>query len=197
MSRVLLTAFRSYGPWQTNASWLTIVELTKDLPDQPEVTTRLYPVDVAEVRTQLEEDLADDYDVALLLGQAAGSAEILLEAVGLNVGEDAEENPESFFPLVPDGPIAYRSPLPLSAWARELRETGIPARVSHHAGTYVCNAALYYALHTVDSRSLRTRAAFIHVPLDPSQLDGDAETPSLPALASAAALQHILQRLAD
>ena len=43
MTRVLLTAFQPYEGWQTNASWLALVELTRDLPDQPMVTTRLYP----------------------------------------------------------------------------------------------------------------------------------------------------------
>jgi pyroglutamyl-peptidase len=195
MTRVLITAFRPYGPWQMNASWLTLVELTRDLPDDPEITTRLYPVDIAAVREKLAEDLAEDFDVALHLGQAPGAAEIRLEAVGLNVAEDAEETPGEFFPLVPDGPVAYRSRLPLGVWARELREAGVPAMVSHHAGTYVCNAALYLALHAAQSNGLRTRAAFIHVPLDPSQLDGDAETPSLPAIASASAVRFILERL--
>ena len=174
-----------------------MVELTKDLPDEPELTTRLYPVDFTEMFEQLEADLAEEFDVVLLLGQAPGAAEIRLEAVGLNVGEDHEEGPGDFFPLVADGPLAYRSPLPLAAWAAELRDAGIPAVVSHHAGTSLCNAALYLALHATERDRLRTRAAFVHLPLDPAQLDGDAETPSLPAIASASAVRFILERVSQ
>jgi pyroglutamyl-peptidase len=195
MTSVLLTAFRPYGSWQTNASWLTLVEITKDLPPEPQVTTRLYPVDFAAMRTQLEEDLEEHYDVVLHLGQAPGAAEVRLEAIGLNLGEDPEENPEGFFALAEDGPLAYRSKLPLAAWARGLREAGLPAVVSHHAGIYVCNAALYLTHHILAQRGRSTRAGFIHLPLDPSQLDGNPETPSLPAIASASAVRFILEHV--
>ena len=58
MPRVLVTAFEPYDVWSENASWLALVELTRDLPVRPEVTTRLYPVDYAEMRKRLERDLA-------------------------------------------------------------------------------------------------------------------------------------------
>jgi pyrrolidone-carboxylate peptidase len=45
MARVLLTAFGPYGSWESNASWLALTELTRELPSLPQVTTRLYPTD--------------------------------------------------------------------------------------------------------------------------------------------------------
>ena len=56
--RVLITAFEPYDRWRENSSWLALVELTKELPREPHVTTRLYPVDFGLVRSKLEEDLA-------------------------------------------------------------------------------------------------------------------------------------------
>ena len=50
MPRVLITAFGPYGKWAENASWLALVELTRHLPAQPEITTRRYPVDLEVVR---------------------------------------------------------------------------------------------------------------------------------------------------
>ncbi len=50
MTRVLLTAFEPYDTWKANASWLALVDLTSDLPSQPQVTTRLYPVDFDQLR---------------------------------------------------------------------------------------------------------------------------------------------------
>jgi pyroglutamyl-peptidase len=166
------------------------------LPPDPRVTTRLYPVNYVAMREQLEVDLEDHYDVVLHLGQAPGAAEIRLEAISLNVGQDEDDPEGGFFELVDDGPAAYRSELPLDGWARELREAGLPAVVSHHAGIYLCNAALYLTHHLIAERGLATRAGFIHVPLDPAQLDGNAHIPSLPAIASASALKLILQRVA-
>ena len=47
MASVLITAFEPYDRWEANSSWLALVELTKDLPSEPRITTRRYPVDFA------------------------------------------------------------------------------------------------------------------------------------------------------
>ena len=195
-NRVLITAFEPFGPWTTNASWLELVELTRDLPSDPQVTTRLYPVDFAKVRDRLKQDLAQNYDVAIHLGQAAGEAGIRMETVGLNIRSPASDGlptGHSFGTLVDDGPLAYASDLPMALLAERLRSAGIPASVSHHAGTYVCNATLYLARYMVERMAVRTRVGFIHLPLETSQaaLDG-AKMPSLPASVSAAAIREVL-----
>lgn len=193
MTRVLITAFEPYDRWQSNASWLALVELTKDLPEQPSVTTRLYPVDYAAVRERLEQDLADDFDVALHLGQAPGNAAIHLEAVGINVAERGRANGQQGEPLIDSGPVAYRSALPLGHWAGMLRSAGIPAQVSFHAGTYLCNAALYFTHHICEQRGKPTRCAFVHLPLAPSQVVEERHPPaSMPSEVCAAAIRLIL-----
>ena len=53
MSSSLITAFKPYDTWSENSSWLALVELTKDFPPGVEVTTRLYPVDFAEMKERL------------------------------------------------------------------------------------------------------------------------------------------------
>ena len=199
MTRVLLTAFEPYGGWDTNSSWLALVELAKDLPRQPEVTTRRYPVDFAQVRERLAQDLTRDYDFALHLGQAPDQAGIALEAVGLNVRSPARNAEEGDFgPIVDDGPAAYFSALPLSSLAARLRAAGFPARVSHHAGTYVCNATLYLAHYLVERMALTTRIAFVHLPFETSQVAAMPKpAPSLPATVTAAALRELLAALAE
>ena len=197
MTNILVTAFDVYGHWQANASWLTLIEFVKELPERPSVTTRLYPVDFAAVREKLAEDLAADYDVALHLGQAPGATHVQLEAIGVNVGGREDQRPDEFEPLVADGPVAYRSRLPLARLAEAVRDAGIPAGVSYHAGTFLCNAVLYLSHHLAESMKLKTQAAFIHVPLDPSQVAADPHPrPSMPASVSAAALHRIVADLA-
>src|SRR4051812_47180136 len=120
MSSVLLTAFEPYDRWATNASWLALVELVKDRPKNPAITTRLYPVDFQEVQRRLREDLQANYDVALHLGQAPGSGRIQLEQIAVNVGGNSHQLPDEFQPLVANGPVAYRSPLPLAEWSTKL-----------------------------------------------------------------------------
>ena len=77
MTTVLITAFEPYDRWPENASWLALLELTRDLPPEPKVVTRRYPVDFASARTRLFEDLAANYDFALHLGQSPGSSRVM------------------------------------------------------------------------------------------------------------------------
>jgi pyroglutamyl-peptidase len=193
MPRVLLTAFGPYDEWRENASWLALVRLTQELPEQPEVTTRRYPVDFDQMKRMVARDLETPYDVVLHLGQAPGSAAVHLEMFGLNIAGVSNERPDDYRVLVADGPPAYQSELPLGDWARMLRAAGVPAAVSHHAGTYLCNATLYWSQHVIRERSLPTKAGFIHVPLDVSQvLATSREMPSLSSEVVAAGLKLIL-----
>jgi pyroglutamyl-peptidase len=197
MPTVLITAFEPYDNWRENASWLALLALTRDLPIEPRVTTRRYPVDFPAARQRLEADLQANYDFALHLGQAPGSGRIALEAIGLNVGGLSSQLPDEFQPLDAQGPVAYRSDLPLADWAARIREAGIPAAVSYHAGTYLCNAALYLSLHTAKARGLKTRSTFIHLPLAPQQVLGQrSDTATRPSEHAAAAIRLILKLVA-
>ena len=109
MAKILITAFESYGPWKANASWLALVELTRQLPAQHSVTTRLYPVDLAVVERKLEEDLAAQFDLALHLGQAPGSTHVQFEAIGINVTRDPDAPTAAGRALVTGGPVAFDS----------------------------------------------------------------------------------------
>ncbi len=193
MKSVLLTAFEPYDRFPANASWLTLVELTRSLPTDLKLTTRLYPVDYARARELVQQDLLAEPDYAIHLGQAPGSGRIRLETTGLNTCMRGAGHA----PLLDDGPAAYRTTLPLEQWKTQLRAAGIPAEVSHHAGTYLCNALLYYSRHEATIRGLRTESFFLHVPLDVSQVVHDStDTPCLPVEYAAAGLRLILSELA-
>jgi pyroglutamyl-peptidase len=194
---ILITAFEPYDRWQENASWLALVDLTRDLPPGPKVVTRRYPVDFEIARSRLYEDLAADYDYALHLGQAPGIGRIHLEAIGVNVGGHSSQTPDQYQPLVPGGPAAYQTALPLADWAQEIRASGIPCQVSYHAGTYLCNAVFYLSQHIARERGLKTQATFIHLPLAPQQVLGERQDwPCLPPATCAAAVRTILQLMA-
>jgi pyroglutamyl-peptidase len=196
MPSVLITAFEPYDCWEENSSWLTLIELTKNLPETPRVTTRRYPVDFGLVQEKLAQDLAADYNYALHLGQAPGSGRIQLEAVGLNIRGPLGQAPEEYESLVKDGPLAYRSLLPLGDWASKLRSAGIPSQVSYHAGTYLCNATLYLSHYLTEREGLKTQSALIHLPLDVSQtVDSAHDAPSLPKAAMASGIRLILEEL--
>jgi pyroglutamyl-peptidase len=83
-------------------------------------------------------------------------------------------------PVVPGGPLAYWSSLPVKAVVAALREAGLPAVVSHSAGTFVCNH-VFYGLMRALARKRTVHGGFIHVPFLPEQAGraGDG-SPSLP-----------------
>jgi pyroglutamyl-peptidase len=193
---VLITAFEPFGEWRSNSSWQSLVHFTRELPLEPKITTRLYPVDFIEARSRLWRDLSAGYDYAIHLGQATGRAVIELEMFGLNVGGTPGEEPTKLQPLEADGPAAYRSALPLADWVAKLRLRGIPAQVSHHAGTYLCNALLYWSHHFAEREALPTRSTFVHIPLEPAQVvESGRSLPSLPTAVAAQALRCITGEL--
>lgn len=75
-------------------------------------------------------------------------------------------------PVVPDGPAAFFSTLPVKAIAARIQSDGLPAVVSNTAGTYVCNSLLYTLLHTAALEYPGLRGAFLHVPYAAEQLSG-------------------------
>lgn len=196
MPQVLITAFGPYAEYPDNASWLALMELTRDYPELAGVTTRRLPVDFAETRERIEQELQTEYDVILHLGQAVGSNAIELEQIALNIGCDGSDPTAESFELVADGPVAYRSSLALGDWSEKIRDAGIPCKVSHHAGTYLCNAVLYWTSHMIATSGWNSQVGFIHLPLSPQQNGATrSKHPMMPTSMAAKALQIILQQI--
>lgn len=197
MTRILLTAFEPYEEWTTNASWLALIELTRQLPTDVEITTRLYPTELQRMKDKLVQDLKGNFDYAFHVGQAPGSSSLQLEEVALNVATRGHsiDQVEQAGVVCCGGADAYLSPLPVRMYAKSLRQAGIPARVSFHAGTFLCNAILYWSCKLADDLELPTKATFIHVPLDTSQvLELDESTPFMPSAMVATALRLLIRQ---
>ncbi|MGI9467859.1 MAG: pyroglutamyl-peptidase I [Rubripirellula sp.] len=189
MTRILITAFEPYDRWPANSSWLALMDLTRWYDGDAEITTRRYPVDLSRMSENLRKDLQANFDFAIHLGQSPGSTIIKLESVGLNVRSNGS-------PLISNAPEAYRSGLLLEPCHRELVAAGIPSEISHHAGTYLCNAALYLSQHYSKSYGLRTKSLFLHIPLAPSQAASDKGSPaSMSTPMASAAVAMVIQNL--
>ena len=107
-------------------------------------------------------------EAVVCLGQATGRKAITPERAALNLMDAARPdnagNRPAEEPVVPGGPAAYFSTLPVKAMAAAVREAGIPAAVSNTAGTFVCNSLMYAMLHYAASRRPDLPCGFIHVP---------------------------------
>jgi pyroglutamyl-peptidase len=196
MKSVLLTAFHPFDEWKTNSSELCLNALMQEQHPRLSISKKSYPIDFDILSKELEMDLLKNYDYVLSLGQSSKSTRIELESIGINRGKENKINPDGFFKLRDDGPVAYESILPLTEWALMLRKEGIPACVSVHAGTYRCNAALYLAHYFIEKHQLKTKACFIHLPLDLSQvLELSDEYPTLPTSVAKDAIHYILRKI--
>jgi pyroglutamyl-peptidase len=164
MQRILITAFGPYGPFDANASQLCLEALASQ-PWDVQAERRIYPVDFTQARQMLAADLTARYDLAIHLGQSPRARAVQLEAVALNVCGPPELAPEHYGVLETEGPVAYRSRLPLDRLVKGLRAQGIAAEVSYHAGTYLCNAVYYWSYHLAAQLGLRTVPLFVHLPL--------------------------------
>lgn len=106
-------------------------------------------------------------EITLCLGLAGGRAEITPERIAINLDDARMADNAGAQPVdravVRRGPAAYFSTLPVKAIVGRLRQEGIPAAVSHSAGTFVCNHVFYGLMHAL--RKLEgARGGFIHVP---------------------------------
>jgi pyroglutamyl-peptidase len=113
--------------------------------------------------------------LVMCVGQAGGRSALSLERIAININDariadNAGQRPLDA-PVVPGGPAAYFSTLPIKAMLRALQQAGVAAEVSQTAGTFVCNHVFYGLMHALATqRGFKgTRGGFIHVPYVPEQ----------------------------
>lgn len=119
-------------------------------------------------------------EVVLCVGLNAGSAAVRLERAALNIidarmDDNAGQAPVDV-PVLPGGPAAYFTKLPIKRSLAALQAERIPAEVSQSAGTFVCNQVFYLLMHELVGASAGKRGGFVHVPptgaagMDPEEL---------------------------
>jgi pyroglutamyl-peptidase len=179
--KILVTAFEPYDQWRSNSSWEALTEYLREHGLPPGVTTRRYPVDFDQLNERLSKDLERGFDFVLHLGQSPGSCAIHLESIAINVAGVTYAPGNLFGPIVHDAPVAYRTRCPLNKMCSELHDAAIPASISYHAGTYLCNAAMYLSHHWHAVRNLECCVGFAHLPLTLEQsIASGREMPGLP-----------------
>ncbi|MHB6905935.1 pyroglutamyl-peptidase I [Streptomyces sp. DB-54] len=194
-TRVLFTGFAPFDGVATNPSWQAVrTAAATPLAGLALHTAELpcvYGAALTALRTAIDETRPD---LVVAVGQAGGRPDITVERVALNVDDaripdnaGAEPIDE---PIVPDGPAAYFSTLPIKACVAAVRAAGLPASVSNTAGTFVCNHVFYGLAHLIAAELPHIRGGFVHVPYAPEQVTDRAQ-PSLPVDAVATALREI------
>ena len=173
---VLVTGFDPFGGQPVNPSWQAVHALHGATVAGHRVIGAQLPTVFAESMQALRALLRQHRPTLVLCtGQAGGRAAISLERVAINVDDaripdNAGAQPVDV-PVVPGGPAAYFTALPIKAMLQALLDAGINAEVSQTAGTFVCNHVFYGLMHELaqDPQWQHTRGGLIHVPWLPEQ----------------------------
>lgn len=176
MKRVLVTGFEPFGGDIVNPALEVIKELQKSSWEQKGIIlfTQEIPTVFGESIQVLKQTIQSvKPDLVVSVGQAGGRSEITVERVAINVDDaripdNAGQQPIDL-PVIPGGPVAYWSTLPIKAMVAKMQEAGIPASVSHSAGTFVCNHIFYGLAHLLATEFQDVRGGFVHIPFLPSQ----------------------------
>ena len=113
--------------------------------------------------------------LVICTGQASGRSALSIERIAINVSDariaDNSGDQPVDKPVVPGGPAAYFSTLPIKAMRLAMEQGGIAAEISQTAGTFVCNHVFYSLMHTLATQDAfrQTRGGFVHVPNLPGQ----------------------------
>jgi pyroglutamyl-peptidase len=187
---ILLTGFEPFAGANLNSSWEAVRTLHgQGIGNEHLIVSELLPCVFAESLRRMGQLLAAHQpEIVVAVGQAGGRPSFSLERVAINLQDAAIPDNQGDQPvdqsIQEDGPSAYFSTLPVKAIVAELRKHGIPAEVSHSAGTYVCNTVFYGLMHAVGVSQSPIRAGFVHVPYLPEQAAGKpgAASMALPAI---------------
>lgn len=185
MRHILVTGFEPFGGETVNPSWEVVKQLEGMTIDDCRVVTRQLPCVFGESLTVLNSAIDElNPNVVVAVGQAGGRVDITVERVGINVDDARIPDNRGQQPIdvaiVPNGPAAWFSSLPIKAMVAAMREKGIPASVSQTAGTFVCNHVMYGLLHKIREQA-DVKGGFIHIPYLPEQAAAHAGAPSMAA----------------
>ena len=184
MRNVLVIGFGPFGGEAVNPALEAIKRLERRTIGDFRVVTRELPVTrFASIEAMVKHIEETDPVLVLAVGQAGGRLEITPERVAINVDDFRIADNSGLQPIdeevVPHGPAAYWSTLPIKAMVAKMRQSGIPAAVSNSAGTFVCNHLFYGLMHHLAQFRNDVRGGFVHIPYLPEQAARIGAQPSM------------------
>lgn len=199
MIRLVLTGFEPFLDYPVNPTG--DLALSVAAPEGVQLIRKVLPVDFQQVSSGYPQWLDNAQPDAILnLGLAALPGLACPERVAIRHGvepgklEDHQARHHHW-----DGPPAFESCVDTLLLTERMREAGIPAAPSFHAGTYLCNYVFYASLRWLQTSC---RAMFLHLPFDTATAaelsrEPAKRYPSLPAAHLATAVSLSMQALVD
>jgi pyroglutamyl-peptidase len=182
---VLLTGFDPFGGEHVNPSWDAVRRLQGAVVAGHRIETAQLPTAFGRGAHALLDALERHRPtLTLCVGQAGGRAGLSIERVAINLIDARIADNDGAQPIdlacVAGAPNAYFSSAPIKAMRAALQAVGIPAEISHTAGSFVCNHVFYVLMHALAADTGGARGGFVHVPYLPEQAQRVGDTPSMP-----------------
>ncbi|RLG40800.1 MAG: hypothetical protein DRO01_03595 [Thermoproteota archaeon] len=160
---LIVTGFEPFGKFKSNPS----ADLAEYLGNS-DIKSIIVPVTYEGAKRYAREIIEMRPKAVVSFGLAAGRPQISIEKIAVNIisssmpdneGKKAER--EKIFE---DGEDSFSSTLPVYEIVDALHKDKIPAYVSYHAGTYVCNTLLYSLLYYARKYGESIPIGFVHLP---------------------------------
>jgi pyroglutamyl-peptidase len=170
---ILLTGFEPFGGSDVNPSISACRKLEGKTFNGYSVVVEEIPLRFHEINDIIKGHVAKYRPTAVVSTGQGGGGGLSVERVAINVGSARMPYNCGYKPvdesLNAEGPVAYWTRLPYRRMLEELKEAGVPARLSNSAGTFGCNQIFYHLMDHLASEVVEIPAGFIHVPLLPRQ----------------------------
>lgn len=140
------------------------------------IRTIVAPVSFARLPGLIEEWVAAHRPAFLVsLGLLAGTPVFRFETTAINrvdfgVADNDGVMPDAGTPIEVDGPGARFATWDSGALEQGLLAKDVPAVVSHHAGTHLCNLVLYCAIGAMERAGLHGPVGLLHLPYTSAQV---------------------------
>lgn len=183
--KVLVTGFEPFGGQTVNSSASAVALLPENLGGHT-IVKAILPVSYTRSDKILLEKIREcKPDIVICVGQNAGASTIRVESTAGNYAhaesEDNDHNLWLYRSIEMSGAPSYRATLPIEKIVKNLGNAGIPAEVSHSAGTFVCNCLMYQMLRMRETEFPNASCGFVHVPCLPEQCADSAKDPCMSA----------------
>jgi len=166
MTTVLLTGFEPFAGDAANPSGDAVRRVSERWSGEERLVTAVLPVTFAGAAARIRELIAAERpDVVVAVGLAGGRRAVGVERIAVNLIDARIPDNDGAQPVdepsVPGAAPAHFATVPVKQMAAAIAAAGVPAEVSHTAGTFVCNHVFFVAL---DAAPAGTAVGFVHVP---------------------------------
>ncbi|MCK5773083.1 MAG: pyroglutamyl-peptidase I [Thermoplasmata archaeon] len=181
MKKVIITGFVPFHIFSQNPAQAVAEHLGKR--SDIDVVPIVLPVEYGRAREILLTALKKrSPDLVISFGLNGKISHIALEEIAVNIrGSDIPDNTgivRMGDPISEDGPVAYRSRLPIARIKKRLLSEGIPVKVSYSAGVYLCNEIFYTVMQWCQESG--AKGGFVHVPMATEYLTDDPKMTRMP-----------------